>query len=148
MTSKTTKKANVDQADNAQRLVEALVEKPGSTAAQLAETTGLGRSTVSKLLATLERDGRITRTPGERDGRRRAADQWSKTTTERLRPGQLDNLVMTHMRTLTEPAGPVAVGRALGRSTGAVANCMKRRAKAGDLKQVEDKPLRYEASQV
>jgi DNA-binding transcriptional ArsR family regulator len=146
MTSKTTKKANADKADNAQRIVEALTEKPGSTATHLAEATGLGRSTVSKLLATLERDGQITRTPGEREGRRRAADQWSKTTTERLRPGQLDDLVMTHMRKLTEPAGPVAVGRALGRSTGAVANCMKRRAKAGDLKQVNDKPLRYAAN--
>ena len=33
----------------------------------------------------------------------------------------------------------------LGRSSGAVANCMTRRAKAGDLKQVSDKPRRYEA---
>jgi DNA-binding IclR family transcriptional regulator len=130
--------------DNAQSILEAVTEKPGSTAAEIAEATGLGRSTVGKLLATLQRDGQVTRTPGERDGRRRAADQWSRTTTERLRPGQLDDIVMTHMRTLTEAAGPVAVGRALGRSTGAVANCMKRRAKAGDLKQVNDKPLRYE----
>ena len=132
--------------DNTQSILEAVTEKPGSTAAELAEATGLGRSTVSKLLASLEREGQVTRTPGERDGRRRAADQWSNTTTERLRPGQLDDLVMAHMRTLTEPAGPVAVGRALGRSTGAVANCMKRRAKAGDLKQVKDKPRRYEAA--
>lgn len=132
--------------DNAQRLLEALTEKPGSTAAQLAEATGLGRSTTSKLLATLERDGQATRSPGEREGRRRAPDVWSKTTTERLRPGQLDDLVMNHMRSLDQPAGPVAVGRALGRSTGAVANCMKRRAKAGDLKQVDDKPRRYEAA--
>jgi hypothetical protein len=29
-----------------------------------------------------------------------------------------------------------------------VANCMKRRAKAGDLKQVEDKPLRYQHNQL
>jgi predicted ArsR family transcriptional regulator len=134
--------------DNAQSILEAVTEKPGSTAAELAEAIGLGRSTVSKLLATLQRDGQVTRTPGERDGRRRAADHWSKTTTERLRPGQLDDIVMTHMRSREDPAGPVAVGRALGRSTGAVANCMKRRAKAGDLKQVNDKPLRYEASQV
>lgn len=130
--------------DNAQSVLEAVTEKPGSTAAEVAEATGLGRSTVGKLLANLQRDGQVTRTAGERDGRRRAADQWSKTTTERLRPGQLDDIVMTHMRTLNQPAGPVAVGRALGRSTGAVANCMKRRAKAGDLKQVEDKPLRYQ----
>ncbi|MCW2995248.1 MAG: transcriptional regulator [Conexibacter sp.] len=137
-----------DKADTAQRLLEALTEKPESTAAELAEATGLGRSTISRLLAKLQRDDQVTRTRGERDGRRRGADQWSKTTSERLRPGQLDDIVMKHMLTLTEPAGSVAVGRALGRSTGAVANCMKRRAKVGDLKQVEDKPLRYEASRV
>jgi predicted ArsR family transcriptional regulator len=146
MSSKTTKKANVDKADNAQRVVEALTEKPGSTAAELAQATGLGRATISKLLATLERDGTATRTPGERDGRRRTPDGWSKTTTtDRLRPGQLDDLVMAYVRTLDDPAGPVSVARALGRSSGAVANCLARRAKAGDLKQVGDKPRRYTA---
>jgi predicted ArsR family transcriptional regulator len=132
--------------NNSQRLLEALTETPGSTGVQLAEATGLGRSTVAKLLAALERDGQATRAFGEPDGRRRAPDLWSKTTTQRLRPGQLDELVMAHMRSLGGPAGPVAVGRALGRSTGAVANCMKRRAKAGDLNKVQDKPLRYQLS--
>jgi hypothetical protein len=41
--------------------------------------------------------------------------------------------------TLYEPAGPVAVGCALGRSTGAVANCTSRRAKP---EEVNDKPRR------
>lgn len=144
MPSKITNK-NADKADTAQRIFEALTEKPGSTAAEIAEATGFGRSTISKLLAALERDGKATRAPGKRDGRRRAPDGWSKTTTDRLRPGQLDDLVMSHIRTLDEPAGPVAIARALGRSSGAVANCLARRAKAGDLKQVDDKPRRYEA---
>jgi hypothetical protein len=130
--------------DNAQSVLEAATETPGSTSPRPPASGARSSASCSPRCS----DGQVTRTAGERDGRRRAADQWSKTTTERLRPGQLDGIVMTHMRTLTEPAGPVAVGRGLGRSTGAVANCMKRRAKAGDLKQVEDKPLRYEANRV
>jgi predicted ArsR family transcriptional regulator len=140
MSSKTTTKANADQS-----ILEALIEKPGSTATEIAQATGLSRSTVGKQLAALERDGMVTRTAGERDGGRRAPDRWSKATIDRLRPGQLDDLVMNHVRSLNEPVGPVAVARALGRSSGAVANCLTRRAKAGDLKQVDDKPRRYTA---
>jgi hypothetical protein len=87
----------------------------------------------------------VTRTASERDGGRGAPDRWSNATIDRLRPGQLDNLVINHVRSLDEPVGPVAVARALGRSSGAVANCMTRRAKVGDLKQVSDRPRRYEA---
>jgi predicted ArsR family transcriptional regulator len=145
MASKTTNKTNAT-ADAGQSILEALAEKPGSTAAEIADATGLARSTVGKQLAVLGRAGTATRTTGERDGGRRAPDRWSKTTIDRLRPGQLDDLVMNHVRSLDEPVGPVAVARALGRSSGAVANCLTRHAKAGDLKQVGDKPRRYEAA--
>jgi predicted ArsR family transcriptional regulator len=145
MPSKTTNKTDA-KVDAGQSILEALTEKPGSTAADIAQATGLGRLTVGKQLAALERAGDATRTAGERDGGRRAPDRWSTTATDRLRPGQLDDLVMQHVRSLDEPVGPVAVARALGRSSGAVANCLTRRAKAGDLKQVTDKPRRYTAA--
>jgi predicted ArsR family transcriptional regulator len=145
MPSKTTNKTNTT-ADAGQSVREALTEKPGSTATEIAQATGLGRSTVGKQLAALERAGAATRTTGERDGGRRAPDRWSKANIDRLRPGQLDELVMNHIRSLDEPVGPVAVARALGRSSGAVANCLTRRAKAGDLKRISDKPRRYEVS--
>jgi predicted ArsR family transcriptional regulator len=141
MPSTTTTKANADRS-----ILEALTEKPGSTATEIAQAIDLSRSTVGKQLAALERDGMVTRTAGARDGGRRGPDRWSKATIDRLRPGQLDDLVMNHVRSLDEPVGPVAVARALGRSSGAVANCLNRRAKAGDLKQVTDQPRRYEVS--
>jgi predicted ArsR family transcriptional regulator len=141
MPSTTTTKANADQS-----ILDALTEKPGSTAAEIAQGTGQSRSTVGKQLVALERDGLVTRTAGERESGRRASDCWSKVTIDRLRPGQLDDLVMNHVRSLDEPVGPVAVARALGRSSGAVANCLTRRAMAGDLKQVSDKPRRYRAA--
>ncbi|MHB1537922.1 MAG: helix-turn-helix domain-containing protein [Solirubrobacteraceae bacterium] len=41
-----------------------------ATAAELAEQAGLGRSTVSKLLAALERGAKVQREAGGRDGAR------------------------------------------------------------------------------
>jgi predicted ArsR family transcriptional regulator len=143
MASKTTNKPDATEASTTARILEVLAAKPGSTAAEIADITKLGRSTISKELAALERDGQASRTPGDRQGGRRTPDRWSPVTAQRLRPGQLDELVLVYVRSANEPVGPVAVSRALGRSSGAVANCLARRAKAGDLKQVDDKPRRY-----
>jgi DNA-binding transcriptional ArsR family regulator len=146
MASKPTNKTDATGAPAAERILEVLADKPGSTAAEIADITKLGRSTISKELAALERAGQASRAPGERQGGRRAADRWSPVTSERLRPGQLDDLVLNYVRSAGEPVGPVAVARALGRSSGAIANCLTRRAKAGDIKQVGDKPRRYAAA--
>jgi DNA-binding transcriptional ArsR family regulator len=143
MASKITNNTSTSEASTAARILKALADKPGSTAAEIADITKLGRSTISKELAALERAGQAIRVPGERQGRRRTADRWSPATNERLRPGQLDDLVLNYVRSADEPVGPVAVARALGRSSGAIANCLARRAKAGDLKLVEGKPRRY-----
>ena len=142
MSAKTTDKpdATISAAD---RILQALETKPDQTTNEIAEATGLGRSTVGKQLATLNSDHKVTRTPGEREGGRRTPDRWSKTTTDRLRPGQLDPLVLDYVTNQKDPVGPVAVANALGRSSGAIANCMNRLAKTGDLKRVEDKPRRY-----
>ena len=136
-----------------QKLLAALSENPRSSAADLAAITGLGRSTVSKQLAALEATSAVTRTPGARDHGRRLPDRWSlpdvqptaAAAGERLRPGQLDALVLDHMQTVAEPVGPVAVARALGRSTGAVANCMARLTKTRQLRLVDDRPRRYQS---
>jgi DNA-binding transcriptional ArsR family regulator len=127
----------------ADRILQALDAKPDQTTNEIADATGLGRSTVGKQLATLKRDNKVTSTPGNREGGRRNPDRWSKATTDRLRPGQLDPLVLDYVTKQKDPVGPVTVAKALGRSSGAVANCMDRLAKAGDLKRVEDKPKRY-----
>ncbi|MDE3721457.1 MarR family transcriptional regulator [Nocardiopsis sp. N85] len=46
------------------------------TVTDLAEVAGVGKSTVSKYLPALEKDGAAVRTPGGRDGRRRLPDHW------------------------------------------------------------------------
>ena len=53
-----------------------LLTRPGSTAAELAATADVGRSTVSKLLATWASEGTATSTPG---ATARAARRWTAT---------------------------------------------------------------------
>lgn len=51
------------------------------TVTELAEAVGVARSTVSKYLPALEKEGLAVRTPGGRDGRRRLPDHWAASTT-------------------------------------------------------------------
>lgn len=63
----------------ADALLGALVDRPSATAAELADTAGIGRSTAGKLLAKLTDDGRVERQPGGRQHGRRTADRWTLT---------------------------------------------------------------------
>lgn len=134
-----------------------------ATVAELASTTGLGRSTVGKALIKLERSGEAHRVAGGRQGATRRPDRWrpagkhessSKSPepairprgqkAERLRPGQLDELVIAYVnKHAGEALGPAAVAKGLGRSSGAVANCLARLAKAGHVREVGKRPRRY-----
>ncbi|WP_354700520.1 hypothetical protein DSM112329_00799 [Paraconexibacter sp. AEG42_29] len=143
----------------AAKILDALAASPGDTAATIADRTGLGRSTVTKHLSMLERAGQAERTPGGRNGARKQPNTWTpapapkpapKTPADpgtRLRPGELDALVLAHIDAIDgdQSQGPAAVAKAIGRSSGAVANCMARLARAGTLKQTSDKPRRYTA---
>lgn len=145
---------NTTPTTTTEKVLAALTAHPGTTAADLAELAGLGRSTVTKQLAALERDGQATRAPGERDSGRRVPDRWSPTTQadtaeevgERLRPGQLNRLVLAYLTDHPDqaPHSPTTVARALGRSSGAVANCLARLATSGQLRQTSMKPRRYD----
>ena len=64
-----------------------------------------------------------------------------------MRPGQLDGLVLDYIDSQgTDAVGATAVARALGRSAGAVGNCLTRLAAAGRVRQVSDKPRRYSSA--
>jgi predicted ArsR family transcriptional regulator len=137
---------NITKPTAADKLREALALHPASTASELVEISGLGRSTVTKHLAALKRTGDAIAAEGDRGG---ARSRWSLTGRRgqpRLRPGDLDGLVLKHVRGLDTPVGPSAVGKALDRSAGAVANCMVRLAEVGQLKQTSKKPRRYRAA--
>lgn len=75
--SKTTGKAKASVAGE-QALIAALDAQPEATVTELAAQAGLGRSTVSGLLARLEHAGQAKRQEGGRDGARRLPDRWSR----------------------------------------------------------------------
>jgi hypothetical protein len=65
--------------------------------------------------------------------------------TKRLRPGELDGLVLAYMRKHEEdgPLTASAIGKGIGRSSGAVANCLVRLAKAKKVRQAKKRPRAY-----
>jgi hypothetical protein len=64
----------------------------------------------------------------------------------RLRPGELDKLVLGHMRRHKgdAPQTASAIGKAIERSSGAVANCLARLETQGKVRLVKPKPRSYE----
>jgi hypothetical protein len=64
---------------------------------------------------------------------------------KRLRPGELDGLVLTFMRKHEDdaPLTASAIGKGVGRSSGAVANCLARLAKDKQVRQAKRKPRAY-----
>jgi DNA-binding transcriptional ArsR family regulator len=141
-----------------ERVIKILAAEGELTVAEIAATTGLGRSTVAKALARLERASMALRSPGGRDGGRRLPDRWSVgaseersgavSATQRLRPGQLDALVVDFVTAHGKDTalGATAVAKALGRSAGAVGNCLVRLAAAGQVREVSEHPRRYSAA--
>jgi DNA-binding IclR family transcriptional regulator len=146
-------------------ITAALAAHPEASAAELAKAAGIGCSTASKCLASLERDGMAVRQSGGREGGRRVADRWALTASvvstepgadevapaaddasaSRLRKGELSTLVLDYLKAHAKEAiGPSALGKALGRSSGAVANACQRLESSGGLRLVNASPRRYE----
>lgn len=150
-----------------QAVLAALQATPQASAADLAAAAGLGRSTVSRQLAALERRGAARRTAGEREGALRQPDRWELASTprkvgrtgagsgqaagagergtDRLPARALDGLVLAFMRKQGGESefGPGQVGKAIDKSSGAVANCLVRLARDGKVRQVSERPIRY-----
>ena len=64
---------------------------------------------------------------------------------ERLRPGQLNGLVLGYMKTHKGelPLSPAAVAYGINRSSGAVGNCLGRLEKERKVRLAKKKPRRY-----
>ena len=135
----------------------ALGAHPGATVNELAAAAGVGRSTTGKCLVALERAGTATREPGGRDGGRRLPDRWRTRPTRgttratakganpgRLGKGELGVLVLGYLAEHPKEAlGPTAVGKALGRSAGAVSNALDRLDASGQASLVSPSPRRF-----
>jgi len=149
-------------------IIEALANEGEVTAADLADRLGIGQSTAAKRLATLEGTGSVLRQPGGRVNGVRVADHWSVATVgadndasnatktdatnpaapkaggKRLERGALGALVRDYLAARPdEDLGPSQVGKALGRSQGAVSNALARLETAGEARLVSATPRRY-----
>lgn len=64
---------------------------------------------------------------------------------KRLRPGQLDGLVLTYLAEHRDegPLTATAIGKGLSRSAGAVANCLTRLAKDKKVRLAKKRPRTY-----
>lgn len=64
---------------------------------------------------------------------------------KRLRPGELDGLVLAYLAEHKDdgPLTATAIGEGIGRSAGAVANCLGRLAKDRKVRQVKKRPRGY-----
>jgi hypothetical protein len=64
---------------------------------------------------------------------------------KRLRAGELDGQVLTYMRKHRKdgPLTASAIGKGIGRSAGAVANCLARQAKEKKVRQAKKRPRAY-----
>ncbi|HEY7456531.1 MAG TPA: hypothetical protein VH703_04580 [Solirubrobacterales bacterium] len=64
---------------------------------------------------------------------------------KRLRPGELDGLVLSYLAAHKDdgPLTPTAVAKGIARSAGAVANCLARLAKEKKVRQAKRKPRAY-----
>lgn len=64
---------------------------------------------------------------------------------KRLRPGELDSLVLAYLAEHKGdgPLTATAIGKGIGRSAGAVANCLGRLAKDKKVRQVKKRPRGY-----
>jgi hypothetical protein len=147
----------------ADAVADALATRPGSTAAELTEAAGVGRSTAGKCLVALEGQGRARRTPGGRDGGRRLADRWiavaegsARVVAEdpgpasgRLGKGVLRALIYDYLVAYDDdPDGrglsPTAIAKGLGgKSSGAVGNTLIRLEEEGKATLVQLTPRRY-----
>jgi predicted ArsR family transcriptional regulator len=140
-------------------ILTVLADRPDLSPAELAEALGIGHSTAAKRLAALEQAGKVRRRAGGWQGSRRLPDRWSilqakPTPTpssdaipdrERLGRGQLAQLVLAELAAHAhEPLGPARIAKALGRSSGAVANALERLVGTGDAALVATTPRRYQ----
>jgi len=139
-----------DTSNTNDAILKALRAAAGATVAELAEASGVSRSTAGKALQRLERDGLVERTPGGREGGRRLADRFEAAASvptaepsERLRSGELGSLVLDDLGRRSEPVSPSAIAKSLGRSGGAVANALERLVTDGAVERVNESPRRY-----
>ncbi len=148
--------------DVERRIVAFVKEKGEAIVDEVAAAVGLTRSTARKYLAGLVDVGEVKRTEGGRDRGRKRPDRFSVVNgkrggkepkgtpstpapKDRLGPGELDGLVLAYIREHGEDAPHTSsrIAKGIGRSSGAVANCLRRLADSDRAVLANEKPRAY-----
>jgi hypothetical protein len=143
-----------------EQIADYLKDKGSGTVDEIAAAVKISRTSSRKYLAGLNADGTLDREPGGRAGRRKLPDIYSLSQKEpgskkaasagsksgRLSPGELDKHVLAYMRKHEDelPQTASAIGKAIERSSGAVANCLVRLEKQEKVRLATPKPRAYE----
>jgi hypothetical protein len=92
--------------------------------------------------------GGVSKAPKVADGPKASGAKASRRGGEakRLRPGELDGLVLGFMRKHEKdlPMSPTTIAKGIERSSGAVGNCLERLAKAGQARLAKKAPREYD----
>jgi hypothetical protein len=99
--------------------------------------------------ATEARERKPAATTGRKSPARsgaRSRSPKSKGGSARLRPGELDGLVLAYMQDhgADRPFSPGKVAKGIGKSSGAVANCLERLRGAKEVRRVKKTPRTYD----
>lgn len=144
------------------RVVAFVKKKKEAIVDEVAAALGVTRSTARKYLAALVDAGELERAEGGRDRGRKRPDRFSvakskrsgkksngtpsrPVTKDRLAPGALDGLVLAYMREHRDDAPHTSsgIGKGIGRSSGAVANCLRRLGDGDHVVLATEKPRTY-----
>jgi predicted transcriptional regulator len=148
-----------DKAQTEQAVLDFIRRQGEASVDQVVAGVGIGRTSARKYLVGLMAAGQVKRGPGGREGGRKRPDRFSvakrrrasaprkatKRSGRRLRPGELDGLVLGYMRKQAEdrPLTATAIAKGIERSSGAVANCLARLAGKGAVRQAKVRPRAY-----
>ncbi len=111
--------------------------KRGSARRRTAANKEKAATVTTKPAAAGARTANARTTARKPDGPQRAQ--------EPLKPGKLDGLVLAYLKSNAHstPHGPSGIAKTLGRSSGAVANCLVRLARDERVVEVSERPRRY-----
>jgi predicted transcriptional regulator len=148
-----------DKGQTEQAVLDFIRRQGEASVDQVATGVGIGRTSARRYLVGLTAAGQVKRGPGGREGGRKYPDRFSavkrrrgstsrratKRPGRRLRPGELDGLVLGYMRKQAKdgPLTATAIAKGIERSSGAVANCLARLGESGTVRQAKVRPRAY-----
>lgn len=120
--------------------------KSKDASAKQATAKGASSKSAKKAAAKSNKRKEGAKASKTRTGSSKSPSSGSSGSSGRLKPGELDDIVLDYMRKHPDelPISPTGISKGTGRSSGAIGNCLERLKKAKKVRRVEDKPRKYD----